>query len=162
LLRWDHSEPRLASSHPVYDTGDATSDRLIGGVTRKIIHILENSPTTAIARRAYFPIDHGNYRNSSYCPLRDRSFPLRMPQPHHLLLRRSRSGGHQRGLPFLRAGVHRDTTDLHLEILKNYLNKLTSDEELSKSDEIAITKAALMLGLESNTSLLACQQISNK
>ena len=32
-----------------------------------------------------------------------------------------------------------------LGILKNYLNKLTSDGELSKSEEIAITRAALIL-----------------
>jgi hypothetical protein len=67
-----------------------------------------------------------------------------MPQPHHLLLRRSRSGGHQRGLPFLRAGVHRDTTDLRLEILKNDLNKLTSDGEMCKSDEIAFSKTVVI------------------
>ena len=36
----------------------------------------------------------------------------------------------------------------HLEILKNHLNKLTSDGELSKSDKIALTRAALMLGLK--------------
>jgi hypothetical protein len=35
-----------------------------------------------------------------------------------------------------------------LEILKNHLNKLTSDGELSKSDEIALTRAALMPDLK--------------
>ena len=34
-----------------------------------------------------------------------------------------------------------------LEILKNHLNKLTSDGELSKSDKIALTKADQMPGL---------------
>jgi hypothetical protein len=43
-------------------------------------------------------------------------------------------------IPFFKSGK--------LEILKNQLNKLTSDGELSKSDEIALTRAALMLGLE--------------
>jgi hypothetical protein len=43
-------------------------------------------------------------------------------------------------IPFFKSGK--------LEILKNHLNKLTSDGELSKSDEIALTRAALMLGLK--------------
>ena len=42
-------------------------------------------------------------------------------------------------IPFFKSGK--------LEILKNHLNKLTSDGELSKSDEIALTRAALMPGL---------------
>ena len=37
-------------------------------------------------------------------------------------------------IPFFKSGK--------LEILKNHLNKLTSDGELSKSDEIALTRAA--------------------
>ena len=45
-------------------------------------------------------------------------------------------------IPFFKSGK--------LEILKNHLNKLTSDGELSKSDEIALTRAALMLGLKDN------------
>ncbi len=43
-------------------------------------------------------------------------------------------------IPFFKSGK--------LELLKNHLNKLTSDGELSKSDEIALTRAALMLGLK--------------
>jgi len=43
-------------------------------------------------------------------------------------------------IPFFKSGK--------LEILKEHLNKLTSDGELSKSDEIALTRAALMLGLK--------------
>jgi len=43
-------------------------------------------------------------------------------------------------IPFFKSGK--------LEILKNHLNKLTSDGELSKLDEIALTRAALMLGLK--------------
>ena len=39
-------------------------------------------------------------------------------------------------VPFFKSGK--------LEILKNHLNKLTSDGELSKSDKIALTRAALM------------------
>ncbi len=46
-------------------------------------------------------------------------------------------------IPFFKSGK--------LEILKNHLNKLISDGKLSKSDEIALTRAALMLGLEGNT-----------
>jgi len=42
-------------------------------------------------------------------------------------------------IPFFKSGK--------LEILKNHLNKLISDGELSKSDEIALTRATLMLGL---------------
>jgi hypothetical protein len=42
-------------------------------------------------------------------------------------------------IPFFKSGK--------LEILKNHLKKLISDGELSKSDEIALTRAALMLGL---------------
>ena len=42
-------------------------------------------------------------------------------------------------IPFFKSGK--------LEILKNHLNKLILDGELSKSDEIALTRAALMLGL---------------
>ncbi len=37
-------------------------------------------------------------------------------------------------IPFFKSGK--------LELLKNHLNKLTSDGELSKSDEIALTRAA--------------------
>ena len=40
-------------------------------------------------------------------------------------------------VPFFKSGK--------LEILKNHLNKLTSDGELSESDEIALTRAALIL-----------------
>jgi DNA-directed RNA polymerase subunit RPC12/RpoP len=40
-------------------------------------------------------------------------------------------------VPFFKSGK--------LEIPKNRLNKLTSDEELSESDEIALTRAALIL-----------------
>ena len=40
-------------------------------------------------------------------------------------------------IPFFKSGK--------LEILKNHLNKLTSDGELSESDEIALTRAALIL-----------------
>lgn len=47
--------------------------------------------------------------------------------------------------PFFKSGK--------LEILKNHHNKLTSDGELSKSDEIALTRAALTLGLELKTNL---------
>jgi hypothetical protein len=43
-------------------------------------------------------------------------------------------------IPFFKSGK--------LEILKSHLNKLTSDGELSKSDGIALTRAALMLGLK--------------
>ena len=43
-------------------------------------------------------------------------------------------------IPFFKSGK--------LEILKNHLNKLILDGELSKSDEIALTRAALMLGLK--------------
>ena len=42
-------------------------------------------------------------------------------------------------IPFFKSGK--------LEILKNHLNKLILDGQLSKSDEIALTRAALMLGL---------------
>ena len=45
-------------------------------------------------------------------------------------------------IPFFKSGK--------LEILKNHLNKLILDGELSKSDEIDLTKAALMLGLKEN------------
>ena len=45
-------------------------------------------------------------------------------------------------IPFFKSGK--------LELLKNHLNKLISDGELSKSDEIALTRAALMLGLKEN------------
>jgi hypothetical protein len=45
-------------------------------------------------------------------------------------------------IPFFKSGK--------LEILKNHLDKLISDGELSKSDEIALTRAALMLGLKEN------------
>ena len=82
MLRWDHPEPRLASFHLVFDTGDASSDRLIWRVTRKIIQILEISPTTEIARQAYFNSDSGNHLDSSLSPLHDRSSPLRLPQLH--------------------------------------------------------------------------------
>ena len=40
-------------------------------------------------------------------------------------------------IPFFKSGK--------LEILKNHLNKLTSNGELSKSDEIALTRATLMI-----------------
>ena len=40
-------------------------------------------------------------------------------------------------VPFFKSGK--------LEILKNHINKVTSDGELSKSDEIALTRAALIL-----------------
>jgi hypothetical protein len=43
-------------------------------------------------------------------------------------------------VPFFKSGK--------LEILKNHLNKLISDGELSKSDEIALTGAALIMGLK--------------
>jgi hypothetical protein len=45
-------------------------------------------------------------------------------------------------IPFFKSGK--------LELLKNHLNKLTSDGELSKSDKTALTSAALMLGLKEN------------
>jgi len=87
-----------------------------------------------------------------------------LPVLHRQLLRRSRSGGPQLRLPHLRARTHRAPSNTasdfqlpdaipffksgKLEILKNHLNKLTSDGELSKSDEIALTRTALMLGLK--------------
>ena len=111
-MRWGRRAPRLASSHLVFDTGAAASDRLIGGVTRKIIQILGNSPTTEIARQAYFPSDPGNHLDSSLSPLHDRSSPLRLPQLHRQLLRRSRSGGPQRRLPQLRSRIYRDLSRL--------------------------------------------------
>jgi DNA-directed RNA polymerase subunit RPC12/RpoP len=43
-------------------------------------------------------------------------------------------------VPFFKSGK--------LEILKNRLNKLTSDGELSKSDKIVLTRAALIMGLK--------------
>lgn len=43
-------------------------------------------------------------------------------------------------VPFFKSGK--------LEILKNHLNKLASDGELSKSGKVALTRAALMLGLK--------------
>jgi hypothetical protein len=43
-------------------------------------------------------------------------------------------------IPFFKSGK--------LELLKNHLNKLISDGELSKSDEIALTGAALIMGLK--------------
>jgi len=39
-------------------------------------------------------------------------------------------------IPFFKSGK--------LELLKNHLNKITSDGQLSKSDEIALTRAALL------------------
>ncbi len=48
-------------------------------------------------------------------------------------------------IPFFKSGK--------LEILKNHLNKLISDGELSKSDEIALLRAALMLGLKSDAKI---------
>ena len=49
-------------------------------------------------------------------------------------------------LPFFKSGK--------LEILKNHLNKLISDGELSKSDEITLTRAALMPDLKGKITTL--------
>ena len=96
----------LAPSHPALDLGDTASNPLIEGVTRKIPKILKISPTTANARRAYFPSNHGNYRNPSLLPWHDPSPPLRLPQLHRQLLSRSRSCWSHRCMPPLLARVH--------------------------------------------------------
>ena len=108
LMRWGHPEPRLGSSHLVFDAGDAASDRLIWGVTRKIIQILENSPTMAIARRAYFARDHGNHLESSLSPLHDPSSPLRLPELHRQLLSLPRACRPERCLSQLHSRIYRD------------------------------------------------------